>query len=112
MKKIFCLFTIVMCAAACFAQSANNLLDQPAKANLGIGLGLDYGGLIGARFTYMAIPKFGLFGSVGYVLVGPGFNFGATYKFMSDKRVIPTLGAMYGYNAAIKVSGGYEFEEI
>ena len=112
MKKIFCLFALVICTPTCFAQSPDNLLDQPAKANLGIGYGLDYEGLIGARFTYMAVPKFGLFGSVGYVLVGPGFNFGATHKFMSNKRVIPTLGAMYGYNAAIKVSGGYEFEEI
>jgi hypothetical protein len=111
MKKIFCLFAILVCSATCFAQSSDSPLDQPAKANLGIGFGLDYGG-IGARFTYMIVPKFGLFGSIGYVLVGPGYNFGATYKFMSDKRVVPTISAMYGYNAAIKVSGGYDFEEI
>lgn len=112
MKKIFCILSITLCATFCFSQSSQPVAEEPAKANLGIGLGLDYGGLIGARFTYMVVPKFGLFGSVGYVLVGPGFNFGATYKFMSDKRVVPTLGAMYGYNAAVKVTGDFEFEEI
>lgn len=96
-----------------FAQFDENYTghaDESAKNNIGIGLGLDYGG-IGARYTHMIVPKFGLFGSVGYVVAGAGFNIGATYKFASSTRVVPTLGAMYGYNAVIKVTGT-SIEEI
>jgi hypothetical protein len=113
MKNLIFLLAAFLLSTVSYAQFTENYktdAGEPAKNNIGIGLGLDYGG-IGARYTHMIVPKFGLFGSVGYVLVGAGFNFGATYKFTSDKRVVPTLGAMYGYNAAIKISGT-TFEEI
>ena len=51
----------------------------------------------------MPSEKFGLFGSLGYNLVGIGFNGGINYKFSPDKKVCPTLGAMYGYNGVIKI---------
>jgi len=93
------------------AREHKDIVEENSKQNIGIGLGLDYGG-IGVRYTYMAAPKFGLFGSLGYILVGPGFNFGATYKFLPGKRATPALGAMYGYNAVIKVIGASGYDEI
>lgn len=115
MKKNFTLLCFIALSNMLLGQardSVKSVTDEIAKQNIGIGLGIDYGGLLGIRYTYMPSPKFGLFGAVGYVLVGPGFNFGATYKISPEKRVTPTLGAMYGYNAAIKVSGASEFDEI
>jgi hypothetical protein len=114
MKKLiilFCLITVSNMLLGQAREAEDNVFEGP-KQNIGIGLGLDYGGVIGFRYTYMVAPKFGMFGSLGYVLVGPGFNFGATYKFSPDKKVTPTLGAMYGYNAAIKVVGASEFDKI
>lgn len=106
-----CLLTVSIALLGQARESEEVVLENP-KQNIGIGLGLDYGGLLGFRYTFMTSPKVGLFGSVGYILVGPGFNFGANYKFTPDKKVTATLGAMYGYNAAIKVVGASEFDQI
>lgn len=81
------------------------------RSNIGIGAGLDYGGL-GLRYTYMATPKFGFFGSAGYVLVGLGYNFGLNYKFSPQNRVTPYVTGMYGYNAVIQVKGASQFDAI
>lgn len=114
MKKFVILLGLIMPSTMLLGQAREpgEKVFESLKQNIGIGLGLDYGGLLGVRYTYMAVPQFGLFGSLGYILVGPGFNFGTTYKFLPDKRVTPTLGAMYGYNAAIKVVGASEYDKI
>lgn len=78
--------------------------EEGAKANLGIGLGLDYGG-IGARISGLPTPKIALFAGVGYNFVGTGFNFGGLFRLAPNKRVCPFFGAMYGYNAAIIIEG-------
>ncbi len=115
MKKIALMLSLVSLSNILLGQAREpdeRIIEESPKQNIGIGLGLDYGGLLGIRYTYMVAPKFGLFGSVGYILVGPGFNFGATCKFLPEKKVTPTLGAMYGYNAAIKVVGASEYDKI
>ncbi|HOX84343.1 MAG TPA: hypothetical protein PLS08_15045, partial [Chryseolinea sp.] len=87
------------------------LAQEYSRQNIGVGLGIDYGG-IGAKFTFLPVQKFGFFGSLGYNLIGLGFNAGATYRFIPTKSVCPTLGAMYGYNGVIKVEGGNESNKI
>jgi hypothetical protein len=73
------------------------------KAFLGIGAGLSYGGL-GLRGEYMASKSLGVFAGVGYNLADPAFNAGVSLKILPGKRVVPLVTAMYGYNAALKVS--------
>lgn len=113
MKKFLALLCLVTlsCTLLGQARELHEYVEDDPRQNIGIGVGLDYGG-IGMRYTFMATPQLGLFGSLGYILVGPGFNVGLNYKFLTDKRVMPVIGAMYGYNAAIKVEGASEFNEI
>lgn len=78
------------------------LEDEYAKFTLGFGMGLDFGGF-GTRLTISPAKSIGLFAGMGYNLVGFGFNGGARFRFAPDKKVNPTLLAMYGYNGVIKV---------
>jgi hypothetical protein len=41
----------------------------------------------------------------GYNLVTPAYNAGLSYKIRPLKRITPTIQAMYGYNAALKIQG-------
>jgi hypothetical protein len=78
--------------------------------SFGLGFGQDYGG-IGGRLT-ISDQHVGLFASVGYIFVGTGYNFGANLRFQPEKKTVPTLSIMYGYNAAIKVSGAPQFDKV
>ena len=97
MKKTIILFLLVAFNIHATAQS-------DAKANIGFGFGLDYGGF-GAKFTFLPAPVFGVFGGFGYNLAGLGYNFGAQYKFPTKTRVAGYLTGMYGYNGVIVISG-------
>ncbi|MDH4059156.1 MAG: hypothetical protein OEU76_10345 [Cyclobacteriaceae bacterium] len=108
MKKLIVLFFALSFSASIYSQDATS--ENP-NMNIGIGMGMDYGGF-GGRFTYLPQQKFGLFAALGYNLVGVGFNAGAIYRFDSDKKVTPYIGAMYGYNAVLRVDGGTESDEI
>lgn len=70
---------------------------------LGAGIGLDYGGL-GVKFEYAPIPHLAVFAAAGYNIVDMGLNGGVSYKISPAKKVVPTLLAMYGYNAAMLVT--------
>lgn len=107
MKKL--ILILFVCAIGFTLRAQEVTAENPDK-NIGLGVGIDYGGF-GGRFTYMPVQKFGLFAAVGYNLVGVGFNGGVTYKFSPAKKVTPTLGAMYGYNGVIKVEDGDEDSE-
>jgi len=72
--------------------------------NLGLGLGIDYGG-IGLRFSYLPIKEISTFASFGYAFIGTGYNIGLSIKALPDKLICPYSGFMYGYNAFIKVTG-------
>lgn len=84
------------------------------KTSLGVGLGLDYGG-IGANILYYPIDQIGLFGGVGYALAGYGYNMGFKYRLNSKKelpKIDPYLVGMYGYNAAIVVKNASYFDKL
>ena len=109
MKKLvtilFVLFTLTPSIVLAQAES------KASSVNLGIGLGIDYGGLIGGRLTVVPTKNFALFGAVGYNLIGLGFNAGAAFRIAPDKNVCPTLGVMYGYNAVIKIEGAEQYNK-
>jgi hypothetical protein len=106
--KNMLLFILVCLAFAANSQSADG---TESNANVGFGIGVDYGGF-GGRITYLPSPKFGLFAGLGYNLAGAGFNAGGMLRFSPEKRVVPCLYAMYGYNAVLKITGSIEVNKI
>jgi hypothetical protein len=72
------------------------------KSALGVGLGLDYGG-IGANVTIYPQRSIGFFGGIGYTVAGLGFNIGFKARFsLWNTRPSPSIfvAGMYGYNTA------------
>lgn len=80
---------------------------------LGLGLGLDYGG-VGGRLTFVPgdadKTSVGIFVATGFALNGLGFNAGLTVR-IGEQRLVPTISAMYGYNGVIKVVGAPQYDK-
>ena len=79
----------------------------------GVGIGIDYGGLIGVKATFYPIAYLGVFAAGGYELIGIGWNVGCLGRIIpADGRhgVRPYLKVMYGVNGVTKVTGksGYD----
>lgn len=102
MKKTLLLFVLTMIVNHISAQENNQVY-------LGPGIGLDYGG-VGAKLEYLPIKNIGIFGGVGYNLLSVGWNVGATYKIMPDKKVSLNPMVFYGYNGGSKVDGVSEYD--
>ena len=102
--KITMVFLFVCLTLVAYSQSGDG---TESKANVGFGIGVDYGGF-GGRITYLPTPGFGLFAGLGYNLAGAGYNVGGMFRFSPEKRVVPCLYAMYGYNAVLKITGAIE----
>jgi Outer membrane protein beta-barrel domain len=83
---------------------ATSSVGQDSKANVGFGLGMDYGG-IGGRITYIPINRIGLFAAAGFNLNSLGYNIGGQVRFPTEKKVDLYVAAMYGYNAVLIVTG-------
>ena len=96
---------------------AQDIIPAPMtydKVNLGIGGGLDYGG-IGVDLLFYPHQNFGLFAGAGYAIAGVGFNAGVKYRFIPKKQpstIAPYLIAMYGYNAAVAVKDASQFNKL
>jgi hypothetical protein len=106
MNKLISAVGILLIAyTTCYAQ------EEPvnSKVNIGLGIGFDYGGF-GGRLSFLPAKNVALFGALGYNFMGAGYNVGATVRLAPDKRVCPTLSAMYGYNAVLKVSGASKYD--
>jgi hypothetical protein len=85
--------------------------DPLTLPNIGIGLGVDYGG-IGLRFSVPLEKHISVFLAGGYALSGLGYNLGSRIKFSPQKRVTMTTSIMYGYNAAIKVINASQYDKV
>ncbi len=95
MKYTICLLLGFTLSHAVFSQKQSSLF-------FGAGFGFDHGG-IGVKAEFQPVKQLGIFGGLGYNLVGPGANGGIIFNLLPNKRVTPVLTAMYGYNAVIKV---------
>lgn len=112
MKRIICALMLV--AASVFfpfnamAQrlSSKDLKDHYSFIYVGAGLGLEYGG-IGVQVEYLTSEYLGIFAGGGYNLVEGSFNVGVNAKVLPVKAFCPTITAMYGYNAALRVNDSY-----
>lgn len=118
MKQIFThfLFTLIIFQGVVSAQDkpmvdsiSNNISHQ---RDFGVGVGIDYGGILGVNALFCPIPHLGLFAGVGFQFGGIGWNLGArgyilpkTSKYLAR----PFLKAMYGVNAATVVLGSSDY---
>ena len=83
--------------------------------DLGIGFGLDYGGLIGVKIGYLPIPYLSVFVAGGYYLFGFGWNVGVTGHILpssSRYHVRPNIKVMYGVNGGTMVAGTTEYYKM
>jgi hypothetical protein len=86
---------------------------RPDVVNIGPGFGFDYGG-IGANLMVYPQKNIGIFFGGGYAIAGFGYNTGIKLRLSPDggKSVTPFLTAMYGYNAAVAISGSPEYNKL
>lgn len=77
---------------------------DPIDASVGLGLGMDYGG-VGVKLEVMPRPWLGLFGGGGTTLQGLGYNLGLAFRPTPNREATFVAVAMYGYNGVIVVKG-------
>jgi len=117
MKKLFTICFIALFLGIYNIKAQYDTLVVPLKYDvitIGPGMGFDYGGF-GFNLTVYPQKNIGLFAGGGYALAGFGFNGGLKIRFVSDQAIKKTniyLIGMYGYNAAIKVSGSTEYDKL
>jgi hypothetical protein len=81
----------------------------------GVGFGIDYGGLIGAKATFYPIPYMGIFAAGGYELIGLGWNVGCLGRIIpadGTHGARPYLKVMYGVNGVTKVTGKSSYDKM
>lgn len=89
--------------------------EFPHTTDIGLGLGIDYGGIFGAKFTYSPVKYLGIFAAGGFQVGGFGWQFGAKGYFIpktSRKGFRPNLKVMYGINAAIYIEGYDKYDKL
>ena len=89
--------------------------EFPRYSDIGLGLGLDYGGVLGAKFTYTPIKYLGIFVAGGLQLGGFGWQAGAKgylIRKTSKKGFRPNVKVMYGVNAAIYVIDADQYNDL
>ncbi len=101
---VLCCLLLCYASQAQYRYNANNGDEDNSKLHIGLGAGMDYGG-IGFKIEYLPIKYLGVFGGVGYNLVGLGVNAGLQFRPLPDKKIQPILMAMYGYNGVLKIDG-------
>jgi hypothetical protein len=113
MNKI-AIFILCLCAFSFIKSDAQNKEAVPLpydRFSLGLGVGFDYGGF-GINVAGYPQKNIGLFAGAGYAIAGYGFNAGVKFRIVSKKIFTPYVVAMYGYNAAISVSGYPQYNKI
>ncbi len=119
-SKLFLGILFILFQASILAQETNVVLPQKEAqpievkiepksefetASIGLGLGLDYGG-IGVNVLVYPQKNIGFFVGGGSNFIGFGYNVGAKFRFAKENfkgKMIPYLIGMYGYNTAIAI---------
>ncbi len=108
---VICFFIVIIPLNAQEIPTKNRQFDI---VSIGLGVGLDHGG-IGGNILFYPSKSIGLFGGLGYAIAGPGFNAGAKLRLVSKKPTSilnPYVLAMYGYNAVIFVTNATEYNKF
>jgi hypothetical protein len=122
--RLLLIVAVVLGSFTIFGQDSSKVImpkkemfDKPERrwGDFGVGFGLDYGGLIGAKVTFNPIPYMGIFAAGGWELIGLGWNVGVLGRLFpagGKKHVRPYLKVMYGVNAVTKVQGASEYDKM
>jgi hypothetical protein len=89
--------------------------EIPHRVDIGFGIGLDYGGILGAQAGFAPVKHLTLFAAAGYDIIGFGWQVGAKGLILpkTDKKVARPFGkVMYGANSVIIVDGADYYNEI
>ncbi len=82
--------------------------------DIGFGFGLDYGGMMGVKGTFVPIKHLGIFISAGYYIVSFGWQVGATGYILPKtnlKKIRPYGKIFFGTNRAIFVQGASQYNK-
>jgi hypothetical protein len=112
--KVFTLFFLCFSLNP-FAKAPEIPADnrKPDIVDFGPGFGFDYGG-IGANLMYFPQKNIGIFFGGGYAVADFGYNTGIKLRLSPDRGTVvnPFLTAMYGYNAAVAISGNSQYDKL
>ncbi len=112
----FCLILMLSIPRQGVAQQQFGHNELFHTVDLGIGLGLDYGGIVGVKAAYiLPFRQVSVFGAAGVQLVGLGWNVGTIFRIlpMNKSRTFrPNIKIMYGINRATYVDGIDEYKEL
>ncbi|MDR0509642.1 MAG: hypothetical protein LBH06_00940 [Rikenellaceae bacterium] len=113
MKRSAFIFALVLCSVCAEAQTeaGGQTAQRQHVFYLGAGAGFDYAG-VGAKFEYLPVKNFGIFGALGYNFSSVGGDVGVAWKVMPDKKVSFNPMLIYGYNGALKVTGASQYDAI
>jgi hypothetical protein len=84
---------------------------EAERLSIGLGAGLEYGGL-GINALVYPQKNLGFFFGAGYALAGFGYNGGIKLRKNPVHKTTPYLIAMYGYNAAIRVGNAPDYNRL
>jgi hypothetical protein len=83
--------------------------------DFGLGLGLDYGGLLGIQVGVAPVKHLTFFAALGYYMIELGWNVGVKGLLISkttDHTFRPFLKVMYGCNSVIIVDGADQYDQV
>jgi hypothetical protein len=95
-------------------EKKQELVEIKRTVDIGAGLGLDYGGLLGFQLTYTPLKYLGVIVSAGYHIVAFGWQVGLKGFILPKtnlKKVRPIVKVMYGSNRAIIVDGASQYNK-
>ncbi|OFX18275.1 MAG: hypothetical protein A2033_17660 [Bacteroidetes bacterium GWA2_31_9] len=96
-------------------ESTNENLKDGFKTDFGIGLGLDYSGIFGVKYTFFPIKYAAVFISVGYMNVDAGYNVGLQLNILpygTEFNLRPHIKFMYGANSSIHINGASQYNKV
>lgn len=125
-KHILLLVTGVILSIPCLFAQADTIpvrdeqvgkpvTEERHGMDLGVGFGLDYGGLLGLQIGIAPAKHLTFFGGLGYYVQGLGWQVGIKGLFVPKttlKGTRPYIKMMYGTHSQIQVEGAEEFNEI
>jgi hypothetical protein len=109
MKNILLLIFLTITFVGFGQEKSEDAFYRKAPFYIGVGVGMDYGGL-GGKFEYMFADFTGLFVGVGTNFNGLGINGGAVFKPLHKKILTPYFIGMYGYTATIRVQNASQYD--
>ena len=124
MKRVILLVFILCFALFVFSQNYSDKIRSDSlyrkyefhnSTDIGFGLGIDYGGILGIKAGYSPIKHLNLFIAGGLQLSGFGWQVGSMGYIMpktTKNMVRPYFKVMYGVNASIYVDGTDEYNKL